>query len=135
MVKELRALGQGNTSATSPPGEHVTYATLLAESKVIKAAWEHEQREQEELARQQRLQHIHEHQDEYWQRVELAVTRASGTGYDEAAGVLSELREVADHFQETQQFQARFRTWVHPHLRRPAFVKRLQERQFPLPEA
>jgi hypothetical protein len=135
LVKELRALGQGNTSATSPPGEHVTYAKLLAESKAIKAAWEREQREQEELARQRHMQHVHEHQDEYWQRVERAVTRASGTGYDEAAGVLSELREVADHFQETQQFQARFRTWVHPHLRRPAFIKRLQERQFPLPEA
>ena len=135
LVKELRALGRGNTSAASPPGEHVTYAMLLAESKAIKAAWEREQREQEELARQRHMQHIHEHQDKYWQRVELAVTRASGTGYDEAARVLSELREVADHFQQTQQFQTRFRTWVLPHLRRPAFVKRLQERQFPLPEA
>lgn len=135
LVKELRALCQGNTSATSQPGEHVTYATLLVESTAIKAAWEREQRKQEELARQRQIQHIHEHQDEYWQRVERAVIRASGTGYDEAARVLSELREVADHFQETHQFQTRFRTWVRPHLRRPAFVKRLQERQFPLPEA
>lgn len=135
LVKELRALGQGNTSATPTLGEHVSYATLLAQSHVIKAVWERERQEQEKLAHQRRLQHIHEHQDEYWQHAELAVARASGAGYDEAAGVLSELLEVADHFQETQQFQARFRAWVHPHLRRPAFVKRLQERQFPLPEA
>lgn len=134
LVKELRALGRGNTSAPTTPGEQVTYAKLLAESQVIKVDWERAQREQAALAHQRRMQEIHEHQDEYWQRIELAVTRASGTGYDEAARVLSELREVADHFQETPQFQARFRTWVRPHLRRPAFVRRLQERQFALLE-
>jgi hypothetical protein len=48
---------------------------------------------------------------------------------------LIELRSVADHFEETQEFQKRFRAWVRPHLRRPAFVKRLQDRKFALPEA
>ena len=61
--------------------------------------------------------------------------RGSGTGYDEAAQVLVELREVANHFKETAEFQERFRAWVRPHLRRPAFIKRLQTRKFPLPEA
>ena len=135
LVKELRELGQGTMSATPTIGEQVTYATLLAESHVIKAAWEREQQEQEALAHQQHMQYIHEHQDEYWQRVELAVSHASGPGYDEAVRLLSELREVSDHFQEAQQFQARFHTWVGPHLRRPAFVKRLQDHKFPLPEA
>jgi len=135
LVKELRELSQDKTSATPTIDEQVTYATLLAESQIIKAAWEREQREQEELARQRHLQRMHEHQDEYWQRGELAVRRASSTGYDEATLLLSELGEVADHFQETQRFQARFRTWVRPHLRRPAFVKRLRDRKFPLPEA
>ncbi len=135
LVKELRELSQGKTRATPSTGEHVTYATLLAESKAVKAKLEREKREQEQLARQRHLQAIHDHQDDYWHQVDLAVTRNSGAGYDGAVRLLIELREVADQFKETQEFQARFRTWIRPHLRRPAFVKRLQDRKFTLPEA
>lgn len=95
---------------------------------------EHEKRAQEHLAQQQHLQSIREHQEEYWQHVDLAVTRGSGTGYDEATQLLSELRESSNQFQEPQVFHARFRTWVGSHLRRPALIKRLQAGNFPLPE-
>ncbi|MFL5691313.1 MAG: hypothetical protein ACJ795_05855 [Ktedonobacteraceae bacterium] len=135
LVKELRELSQGKTKVTPSTGEHVTYATLIAESKAIKAQLEREKREQERLARQRHLQDIRDHQNEYWHQVDLAVTRGSGTGYDEAVRLLIELREVADQFKEIQEFQARFRAWVRPHLRRPALVKRLQDRKFTLPEA
>jgi hypothetical protein len=135
LVKELRELGQDKTTAAPPAGEHVTYARLLAESKAIKAQLEREKREQEQAARQRHLQDIHDHQDEYWHQVDQAVMRSSGTGYDEAVRLLIELREVADQFKETQEFQERFRAWVWPHLRRPAFVKRLRDRKFTLPEA
>ena len=135
LVRELRELSQGKTRATPSTGEHVTYATLLAESKAIRARLEREKREQEQLARQRHLQEIHDHQDTYWHQVDQAVTRSTGSGYDEATRVLIELREAAEQFQESQEFQARFRAWVRPHLRRPAFVKRLQARKFSLPEA
>jgi hypothetical protein len=135
LVKELRGLSQDKTRAMPSTGEHVSYATLLAESKAIKAQLEREQREQEQLARQRHLQDIRDHQDDYWHQVDLAVMRSTGPGYDEAVRLLIELREVADHFKETQEFQERFRAWVRPHLRRPAFVKRLQGRKFTLPEA
>ena len=135
LVKELRELSQDKTTTTPSTGEHVTYATLLAESKTIKARLERERREQEQLARQRHLQEIHDHQDAYWHHVDQAVSRGTGTGYDEATRVLIELREAADQFKESQKFQARFRSWVRPHLRRPAFVKRLQDRKFTLPEA
>jgi hypothetical protein len=135
LVKELRELGQDKTTATPSAGEHVTYAMLLAESKAIKAQLEREKREQERVARQRHLQDIRDHQDEYWHQVDLAVMRSSGAGYDEAVRLLIELREVADQFKETQEFQERFRAWVRPHLRRPALVKRLRDRKFTLPEA
>jgi hypothetical protein len=61
--------------------------------------------------------------------------RGSGAGYDEATRLLVELREVAARFGETRQFQQRFVGWVQPHLRRLAFVKRLQAQRFALPEA
>jgi hypothetical protein len=135
LVRELRELGQDKTRVTTPTGERVTYATLLAEGKAIEAQLEREKREQEQLARQRRLQDIHDHQDDYWHQVDLAVTRGTGPGYDEAVRVLIELREAAEQFKETREFQERFRTWVRAHLRRPAFIKRLQERKFTLPEA
>jgi len=65
----------------------------------------------------------------------MAAVRGTGTGYDEAARLLIELREAAGQFKEAQQFQERFRAGVRPHLRRPAFVKRLQAHKFTLPEA
>ncbi len=135
LVRELRELGQDKTRVTPPTGERITYATLLAESKAIEAQLEREKREQEQLARQRHLQDIHDHQDDYWHQVDLAVTRGTGPGYDEAVRVLIELREAAEQFKETREFQERFRTWVRAHLRRPAFVKRLQGRKFTLPEA
>jgi len=135
LVKELRELGQDKNRATPSTGEHVTYARLLAESKAIKAQLEREKREQEQAARRRHLQSMHDHQDDYWHQVDLAVMRNSGAGYDEAVRVLIELRGVADQFKETQEFQERFRAWVRPHLRRPAFVKRLQAHKFTLPEA
>jgi hypothetical protein len=135
LVKELRELGRDKTRAAPSTGEHVTYATLLAESKAIEAQLEREKREQEQMARQRHLQEIHDHQDAYWHQVEQAVTRGTGSGYDEALRLLVDLRAAADQFKETQEFQDDFRTWVRPHLRRPAFVKRLQADKFTLPEA
>ena len=135
LVKELRELGLGKTTATPSTGEHVTYATLLTESSAIEAQLERERREREQLARQRHLQEVHGQQADYWRQVDEAVTRGTSTGYNEGLRLLIELRDAAEQFKETQEFQARFRAWVRPHLRRPAFVKRLQDRKFSLPQA
>ena len=135
LAHELRTLRPGVASVASPLGKQVTYATALAESQVIKRQMEQDQREREERARLRALQQIHDHQDEHWQRVTLAAERGSGTGYDEATRLLVELRGVADHFGESRAFQEHFQAWVQPHLRRPAFARRLRENEFPLPEA
>jgi hypothetical protein len=135
LVRELRELGQDRTRATIPTGERVLYTTLLTESKTIKAQLEQEERERERVARLRHLQEIHDHQDVYWNQVNQEVTRSSGPGYDEALRLLIELRGAADQFKETQEFQERFRAWVRPHLRRPAFIKRLQSSKFAVPEA
>ncbi len=135
LVKELRELGQSKTKEVPEVGERVTYATLLAESKGVKARLKREKQEQEQLARQHRLQDIHSQQEEYWRQARLAAERGTGAGYDEATRLLVELRQVAEHFKENQEFQVLFRTWITSHLRRPAFLKRLQDKGFPLPQA
>lgn len=134
LIRELRELNLGRTSLSIPTGEHVAYATLFAESKVLKARREREEQEREQVARQRHLQDVHDHQAVYWQQVEQAVTRGSGGGYDDALRGLLELRDTASHFNEIREFHLRFSTWVQPHLRRPAFVRRVQEHRFPLPE-
>jgi hypothetical protein len=132
LVRELRELGLGKTT-TPPAGEHVPYTTLLAESKAIAVKLEREKYEQEQLAHQRHLQNIHDHQGDYWHRIELAVGRGTGAGYDEATRLLIELREATDQFKESQEFQVRFRNWIQSHRRRPAFIKRLHDRNFTLP--
>lgn len=133
LVTELLDLRKDRSPVT-PTGERVTYSFLLAESTAIRDQMEREKREQERLARQRHIQDVHDHQNDYWRQVDAAVARGSGPGYDEAVQLLVELRAVADQFNETQAFQERFRSWVEPHLRRPAFVKRLRDRTFPLPD-
>jgi hypothetical protein len=61
-------------------GEHVTYATVLAESKAIRVRLEREKREQEQTARLRHLQGVHDHQDAYWHQIEQAIMRSTGTG-------------------------------------------------------
>ena len=134
LVRELRALGLGKPETTWPKGERVSYATLLEESKEIKGQLEREKREQARLAHQRHMQDIHDSQDTYWRQADQAAERASGAGYDEAVKILIELREVADYFHESPAFLEHFRTWVQAHLRRPALLKRLEAKHFPLPE-
>lgn len=133
-VRELRELSRDKTSETSPAGERVTYATLLAESKGIKARLEREKREEAEAERRRHLKDIHDHRDTYWRQVEKSAERSTGPGYDEAAKLLVELRDAAAEFNESQEFQDRFRVWVESHQRRPALMKRLQAQNFTIPE-
>ena len=130
-IRELRALGPA--SLVPPTGERVDYEALLAESYAIREQMEREEREREEQTRQKRLWYIHDHQEEYWRDATQAVERGSGHGYDEATRFLVDLRMVAEQFDEAPQFQERFRSWVEPHLHRPAFVRRMQDNDFPLP--
>ena len=135
LVTELRALRPGQGVGDEPAAEHPTYASLLPEGREIAARWEVEQRERQRQQREQHVRHVHEHADDHWRRATEAAERGSGPGYDEATNLLIELREVARHFDEAAAFEARFQAWVAPHLRRPAFVKRLQAQRFATPTA
>jgi hypothetical protein len=134
LVTELRELGLSGTKVTPIMGEHVSYATLITESKGVKAQMAREKKEQERLARERRLQEVHDHQDTYWRQVEKDAARGTAAGYDEATRLLIDLRGAAAQFKETSQFQERFSVWVRSHMRRPALLKRLQARQFTVPQ-
>jgi hypothetical protein len=132
LVTELRELGRGKPEPSSA-GERVTFATILAESADVKDELEAERRRQAAAAHQRMLRKIHDHQEDYWARAEEGAARGSSAGYDEAATALVELREAAARFDETARFEERFQTWVRPHLRRPALLKRFGEHRFIVP--
>ncbi len=135
LVKDLRELGLGKTKATPPSGERVPYSTLFAESRAVNAKRERERLKQERVARERHLQDIQAHRDTYWRQVDIATGRGTGVGYNEALRLLIDLRDAADQFKETQEFQDRFGAWIRSYLRRPALIKRLEDHKFPVPEA
>ncbi|WP_246035274.1 hypothetical protein [Dictyobacter kobayashii] len=135
LIKELRELGQPANKADSTENIRIAYSTLLAESKRVKEKYERAKREEEQRARLQHMKNIHDHQSDYWYQADQAAIRKTSTGYDEATRLLVELREVAEYFHETEEFQKRFRNWLIPHSRRPALLQRLRDRKFPFPEA
>jgi hypothetical protein len=134
LVRELRELGQEKGRAKQAEGERAPYVTLLVESEALRRQMECERREQEQLALQRRLQEIHDHAQKYWRQAEQAAARGTGAGYDEATRLLVDLRDAARSFHEDEKFQEDFLAWVRPHLRRPALLKRLQEKRFPVPQ-
>ena len=132
-VRELRELNRDKDRVKPPPGERVTYATLNSESKTIQAQREREMRERERAERLRRLQYIHDHQEQYWFQINQAVEHTVGARYDDAVRDLVDLREAANQFNETREFQERFRTWAQSYRRRPGLIERLRRHQFVVP--
>ncbi len=135
LVKELRELGLSKTKRPLEEGELVPYTTLLAESKAVKEMLEREKSERERQERLRHLQDIHDHQEVHWQQINQLLVRSSSSGYDEATHLLVELRNAAEQFNESQNFQARFGAWIQGYLRRPALLQRLRKRGFAVPGA
>ncbi len=108
-------------------------AKLKRKCKIIKARREREKRERERAERLQHLQYVHDHQEQYCFQINQAVEHTVGARYDDAVRDLVELREAANHFNETREFHERFRTWVQSYRRRPGLLDRLRRQQFIVP--
>lgn len=133
-VRELQSLRPEAQQQAHSSGPRVSFTALYRESVTIQEQRDTEQRERARQAHERHLNELHDHPEDSWQRIAEGATRGGGSGYDTAASLLVELREVADHFGEREQFDSRYLAWVRSHLRRPALVKRLRDRAFPIPE-
>jgi hypothetical protein len=132
-VRDLRELHRDKNSVRRSTGERVTYATLNSECKTIKDRREREKREREREERLRHLQYVHDHEEQYWFQINQAVEYTVGARYDDAVRDLVELREVANHFNEANEFQERFRDWIQSYRRRPGLLDRLRRKQFVVP--
>ena len=130
-ITELRGLRPASADTIYAPGERIPFATLLVESDAIRQQMEREQQEREQRARQQRMQAVYDQQDDFWRQATQAAERSSGYGYDGATKLLVELRAVAEHFGEAEQFQRRFRDWVAPTSASASLRQAVARQRFP----
>ncbi|HEX8732736.1 MAG TPA: hypothetical protein VF725_11830 [Ktedonobacterales bacterium] len=135
LARELRGLRPDAAQPGASAGERVTFATLSREVRAVKERLARERAERERQARERHLKRIHDQWDDHWRQATQAAERGSGWGYDKATQTLVEMREVAAHFGEREQFREQVLAWVQPHLKRRALIKRLAEQGFPLPDA
>jgi hypothetical protein len=97
-----------------------TEAGLLAKKKARLAA--------EAAAKRARyLDELAVRQEQAWELLERKVESKQQKGYDEAVGLLKDLRDVSLRDGAAGSFEARVRSLHARHAKKPAFVKRLQK--------
>ncbi len=91
-----------------------------------KAAAERERREAEaERARRGRLDVIVRRGESVWQEIEAEIARRNATGYDTAAGLLLDLKAIAEENGATEDFDRRLVAIRKHHARKERFIERL----------
>ena len=91
-----------------------------------KATAEHKRLQAEvERTRRVRLDAIVRRGESVWQEIEAEIERRNAAGYDKAAGLLLDLRAIAEEKGATEDFARRLRTIRERHARKERFIERL----------
>jgi hypothetical protein len=91
-----------------------------------KAAAERKRREDEaERSRRARLDAVIRRGESVWREIEAEIERRSATGYDKAAGLLFDLRAIAEEKDATEDFVRRLQMIRERHARKERFIERL----------
>lgn len=91
-----------------------------------KAAAERKRREAEaERSRRARLHAIAQRGESVWREIEAEIERRDATGYDKAAGLLIDLRAIAEETGATEDFVRRLQKIRERHARKGRFIERL----------
>jgi len=135
---ELRAKVRDRMTveADAPPVVARTAGELRARARTVGRAREHaaaeklaaerkRRLEEAEKARRVRLDAIARRGESVWREVEAEIERRNATGYDKAAGLLLDLRAVAEEGGAMPDFDKRLRAIRERHARKQQFVVRL----------
>jgi hypothetical protein len=91
-----------------------------------KAAAERKRREDEaERSRRARLDAVIRRGESVWREIEAEIERRNATGYDKAAGLLFDLRAIAEEKDATEDFVRRLQMIRERHARKERFIERL----------
>ena len=140
VAMELRAVVRdcltSETSASQPTTASRTVGKLRARAHTIRhthecaetgrmAAQRKRQAEQETQARRARLDAIMQRGDGVWREIEVKIKLRNASGYDKAAGLLLDLKAIAEERGTTEDFIRRLRAIRERHARKERFIKRL----------
>ena len=89
------------------------------------AAERKRQAEEAKIVRQTRLAAIARRGDGVWREVEAEIERRDAAGYDNAAGLLLDLKAVAEERGSIEDFRHRLRAIRDRHVRKERFIERL----------
>ncbi|RWP63454.1 hypothetical protein [Mesorhizobium sp.] len=136
---ELRALvrDRQETSAARPAVAPRSAGELRARADAIREAREREQSErreaernrletEEERARRARLDAIMRRGETVWREVETEIERRNAPGYDTAAGLLLDLKAIAEERGTVGEFAHRLQAIRERHIRKGRFIERLK---------
>ena len=83
------------------------------------------QKEEAERLRRLRLDGVVRRGERVWREIDAEIERRTAAGYDKAAGLLFDLRAIAEEKGETEDFVHRLRTIRERHARKERFIERL----------
>ncbi|MGB8365838.1 MAG: hypothetical protein ACLQUZ_09560 [Rhizomicrobium sp.] len=134
---ELRAVVRKRlgSNAGAPPVAARTVRELRARARAIRLAGERVQAEQAaaerkrradeaEKARRARLDAIKRRGESVWREIETEIERRNASGYDNAVGLLTDLRTIAEEQGTMEDFAHRLRTLRERHVRKERFIER-----------
>jgi hypothetical protein len=124
------------SEAGAPPVAARTVGELLARAQAIRLARERaeadkaaaerkRQVEEAEKVRLARLDAIARRGESVWREIETEIERRNAAGYDKAAGLLFDLRAIAEERGAIPDFEKRLRAIRERHARKERFVERL----------
>ena len=124
------------SEAAAPPAAVRTVGELLARAQAISLAGERaeadkaaaerkRQAEEAEKTRRVRLDAIARRGEGVWREVETKIERRNAAGYDKAAGLLSDLKVIAEERGTVENFLRRLRTMRERHVRKERLIERL----------
>lgn len=141
VASELRALVRDRqalqASAARPAVAPRSAGELRARADAIREAREREQSERREAerkrreaeearARRARLDSIMRRGETVWREVEIEIERRNAPGYDTAAGLLLDLKAIAEERGTIGDFARRLQAIRERHIRKGRFIERLK---------
>jgi hypothetical protein len=136
VAAELRAGVRKDREAGAPAAAPRTVGDLRARAEAIRVAREHaeankaavvrqRQADAAEKARHARLEALRRRGESAWREVEAEIERRNAASYDKAAGLLTDLRGLAEKLGTTDEFQRRLQTIRDRHARKERFIERV----------
>jgi len=130
-------LGEREGEQEAPRAPRRTVRTLLTRARELRDGEEQRKRRKAEKKRKEAAARRKKHiialapgAPRLWQKVEGLIEEKTGAAYDEAMGVLVDLKDIALYRRTEEAFSRQVEELANRYRKRPALVRRLKERSF-----